>query len=116
MPFVRPYVRSDGTPVRGHSRWAPGARREMTIFALFGLAVFGIGHASAANGTDSAPHRPSVTYPIRFDHHAGSTSKDVAPRPTVSYPIKFGTPEPRKPAPQPTVSYPIDFSTLGAER
>ncbi|MEU7560278.1 hypothetical protein [Streptomyces eurythermus] len=88
----------------------------MTIFALFGLAVFGIGHASTANGTDSAPRQPSVTYPIRFNHYAASTSKDVAPRPTVSYAIKFDTPEPRKPAPQPTVSYPIDFSTLGAER
>ncbi|MFF8947128.1 hypothetical protein ACF1A5_33695 [Streptomyces sp. NPDC014864] len=83
----------------------------MTIFALFGLAVFGIGHASTVNGTDSAPRQP-----IRFDHYADSISRDVAPRPTVSYPIKFDTPEPRKPAPQPTVSYPIDFSTLGAER
>lgn len=116
MPFVRPYVRSDGTPVRGHSRWAPGARREMTIFALFGLAVFGFGHTSTANGTDSAPRRPAVTSPIRLDHHAGSTSRDAMPRPTVSYPIKFDAPEPRKPAPQPTVSYPIDFSTLRAER
>ncbi|MFJ4585592.1 hypothetical protein [Streptomyces echinatus] len=87
----------------------------MTIFAFFGLAVFGIGHASTANGTDVVPSRPSTTYPIRFDHHAGHTSKDAVPRPTVSYPIKFDTPEPRRLAPQPTVSYPIEFSTLGTE-
>ncbi|WP_227025666.1 hypothetical protein [Streptomyces fodineus] len=88
----------------------------MTIFAVFGLAVFGIGHASTAKGTDSAPRRPSVTYPIHFDHHTGSFSRDAVPRPTVSYPIKFDAPGPRKSAPQPTVSYPIDLSTLGAER
>jgi hypothetical protein len=48
MPLVRPYVRSDGTPVRGHFRWAPGARREMTIFAVFGLAVLGFGHCGCS--------------------------------------------------------------------
>lgn len=115
MPFVRPYVRSDGTPVRGHSRWAPGARREMTIFALFGLAVLGFGHISPTNASNTEP-RPSATYPIRFDHHADRTSRSAMPRPTASYPIKFDTPERRKSAPRPTVSYSIDFSTLGAER
>jgi len=115
MPFVRPYVRSDGTPVRGHSRWARGARREMTILALFGLAVLGFGHTSPTNASNTGP-RPSATYPIRFDHHAGGTAKGTVPRPTASYPIKFDTSERRKPAPRPTVSYPIDFSTLGAER
>jgi hypothetical protein len=88
----------------------------MTIFALFGLAVLGFGNTAPTNASGSEPHRPSATYPIRFDHNAGSTSKGAVPRPTVSYPIKFDTPKPRGPLPRPTVSYPIDFSTLGAER
>lgn len=117
MPFVRPYERSDGTPVRGHSRWAPGARREMTLFAAFGLAILGFGHASASDGTDGVPPTPSVTYPIRFDdgtHHA--VPRVAVPHPTASYPIKFDTPAPRKAAPAPSVSYPIDLAALAGGR
>ncbi|MBD9724189.1 hypothetical protein [Streptomyces caniscabiei] len=58
MPIARPYVRSDGTPVRGHSRWAPGARREVTLFAAFGAL------------RRSAP-TPSVSYPIDLAALAG---------------------------------------------
>lgn len=116
MPFVRPYVRSDGTPVRGHSRWAPGARREMTIFAVFGLAVLGLGNTSTANGTDSGSPTPSATYPVRFDDVTPDASRAAVPRPTVSYPIKFDTPEPQKAVPTPRVSYPIDLSALGGGR
>lgn len=115
MPIVRPYVRSDGTPVRGHFRWAQGARREMTIFALFGLAVFGIGNNATLNTADNAPPRPTVTY---FDyHHARSTTTNPEPHPTVSYPIKFPAPKKHRPAkPTPTVSYPIDLAALGGRR
>jgi hypothetical protein len=96
MPLVRPYVRSDGTPVRGHSRWAPGARREMTIFAAFALAAIGFGTTSTEHGPDTGTPRPAVTYPIRFDHADSDTARTAAP--------------------QPTVSYPIDLSALGAGR
>ncbi|WP_329282337.1 hypothetical protein [Streptomyces sp. NBC_01451] len=50
--------------MRGHIWWAPGARREMTVFALFGLAVLGVDNTSAADGTDRRPPMPSVSYPI----------------------------------------------------
>ncbi len=92
MPWVRPYVRSDGTPVRGHSRRAPGARREMTIFALFALAVvgFGNGHASADGAGDKRGPGPrsTVHYPIKFDT-TPTWKRRPQPTPTVSYPIKF---------------------------
>ena len=93
MPFVRPYVRSDGTSVRGHTRWAPGARREMPIVAVFGLAVLGFGNPSTQDVTDSP-----------------------APTPSVSYPIHFDTPTPPKAMPTPSVSYPVDLSALGDAR
>ncbi|MFG3215790.1 hypothetical protein [Streptomyces tendae] len=116
MPFVRPYVRSDGTPVRGHFRWAPGARREMTIFAAVGLAVLGFGNTEGAGAAGSVRHTPSVTYPIRFDHAINDAPRAAVPHPTVSYPIKFDTPTPRRATPAPSVSYPIDFSALGSGR
>jgi hypothetical protein len=121
MPFVRPYVRSDGTPVRGHSRWAPGARRELTIFVLVAVAVVGLGNSNGGvDGTTGLPPKPgedpTVSYPIRFDQSPGPAARVRAPRPTVSYPVTFDVPT-RKPArPTPTVSYPIDFSTLDGRR
>jgi hypothetical protein len=122
MPFVRPYVRSDGTPVRGHFRWAPGARRELTIFVLVAVAVVGLGNSNVGTGETTGPRsKPgdgrAVTYPLRFDQGGGQAApRRSVPRPTVSYPIKFATPR-RKPArPTPTVSYPIDFSTLDGKR
>lgn len=91
MPWVRDYVRSDGTPVRGHSRWAPGARREMAIFAICGLAVVGLGHANAATGSGTVPRpRSTVHYPIKFDTE-DNWKVPQAPRPTVSYPIRFSS-------------------------
>ncbi|WP_328443433.1 hypothetical protein OG780_44135 [Streptomyces sp. NBC_00386] len=116
MPFVRPYMRSDGTPVRGHSRWAPGARREMTVFAVFGPAVLGFGHTSATERPGSVSPTPSVTYPIRFDDIPHNAPRVAVPHPTVSYPITFDTPAPRKAAPAPSVSYPIDLAALGGGR
>lgn len=92
MPWVRPYVRSDGTAVRGYSRWAPGARREMTIFAVVALAVVGLGNgnASVSSGAEQRP-RPAVSYPIRFDDVPAV--KVHRPQPTVSYPIRFPSPK-----------------------
>lgn len=122
MPFVRSYVRGDGTPVRGYFRWAPGARRELTIFTMVAVAVVGFGNSNQGAGNTTGPSsRPgderAVTYPIRFDHGAGQAApRRSVPQPTVSYPIKFPTPK-RKPAPPaPTVSYPINFSALDAGR
>lgn len=122
MPFVRSYVRSDGTPVRGHFRWAPGARRELTIFVLVAVAVVGFGNSNGqagdAAGSRSKPGEgPAVAYPLRFDQSPGQAAARMSvPRPTVSYPVKFDAPA-RKPAPPtPTVSYPSDLSILGGGR
>lgn len=116
MPFVRPYVRSDGTPVRGHSRWAPGARREMTIVAIFGLAVLGFGNAQTGTGTNSPQPNPSGTYPIRFEHSTNDAPRTAVPRPTVSYPVRFDTPAAQRAVPTPDVSYPINLFARGGER
>ncbi|WP_405625586.1 hypothetical protein OG933_04970 [Streptomyces sp. NBC_00016] len=115
MPLVRSYVRSDGTPVRGYSRWAPGARREMTIVAAVGLAVLGYGNAHTTDGSDSTQPTPSVTYPIRMDPTDGRP-RAVVPSPTVSYPIRFDTPSDKRAKPTPSVSYPIDLSALAGGR
>src|SRR3954452_19651526 len=86
MPWVRPYVRSDGAPVRGHSRWAPGARGEMTILAFVALAVVGLGHGNVSAGGKGTPGPQStVQYPIQLDRV--TAARPPVPRPTVSYPI-----------------------------
>jgi hypothetical protein len=85
LPWVRGYVRSDGTPVRGYSRWASGARREMGILAGVALAVVVLGNSGAASGSGTGP-QPTVRYPIKFDT---PTSKVTRPQPTVSYPIPW---------------------------
>ena len=94
MPWVRDYVRADGTPVRGHSRWAQGARREMTIFAGFALAVVVLGNGNASTGSGEAAPRPqsTVQYPIRFDN--APPPRIVQPRATVSYPAPVRTRRP----------------------
>ncbi|MGC0407368.1 hypothetical protein RKD31_000611 [Streptomyces sp. SAI-163] len=94
MPWVRLYVRSDGMPVRGHSRWAPGAKREKMIFAVvalalaLALALVGLGNSNVSRGEGSTP-RPQTTvhYPIRWDH--APAARAPQPRPTVSYAIRW---------------------------
>jgi hypothetical protein len=87
MPWVRDYVRSDGTPVRGHSRWAQGARREMTTFAGFALGVVVLGNGNASAGSGGTAPRPQSTVQIRFDN--APPPQIQQPRPTVSYPVRF---------------------------
>ncbi|WP_328868684.1 hypothetical protein OHT76_00385 [Streptomyces sp. NBC_00287] len=88
----------------------------MTIFAVFGLAVLGIGNSSTGNGADTTSPELSVTYPVRFEHSTDSAPRTATPRPTVSYPVEFDMPALQRPAPRPSVSYPIDLSALGGER
>ena len=91
MPWVRPYVRSDGTPVRGHSRWAPGARREMTVLAVVALAAVGMGSGGSSAGSATTPRpQPTVRYPIKFN---STTTVKQQPQPTVSYPIPWERPD-----------------------
>ena len=116
MPFVRPYMRSDGTPVRGHTRWAPGARRELTIFAFAALVVLGYGGSADAGDTSVTRPRPQVSYPVRYDGGGAGEQGRALPSPTVSYPIRFNTPTTHQVVPTPTVSYPVDFSRTGSGR
>ncbi|AQS65607.1 hypothetical protein B1H29_36730 [Streptomyces pactum] len=88
MPLVRSYVRSDGTRVRAHARWAPGAKRETMIFGAVALAVVGLGNSNVSAGEDGTPQpKSTVQYPIRFDH--APAARAPQPRPTVSYPIRW---------------------------
>jgi len=91
MPWVRSYVRSDGTQARGHSRWAPGARREVMIFSVVALAMVGLGNGNvSAGGVGTQGPRgrsPTVQYSIRFDNAPAVLVPK--PRPTVSYPIRW---------------------------
>lgn len=90
MPWVRSYVRSDGTPVRGHTRWAPGARREMTIFGTVAPAIVALSNGGFSGAADEEGPRPQSTvvrYPVRFDD--APPPRAQKPRPTVSYPIRW---------------------------
>jgi hypothetical protein len=89
MPWVEEHERG-GTKVRRYFRWAPGARRDLSILVLLGIAVAGYGGTTDASGGGSsgpAPRpRSTVTYPVHFE---GWDDPRPAPRPTVSYPIRF---------------------------
>ncbi|GAA2698638.1 hypothetical protein GCM10010348_71420 [Streptomyces anthocyanicus] len=67
MPWVRSYVRSDGTPVRGHSRWAPGAKREAMILGVVAVAVVGLGNSNVSTGEGAPRPETTVQYPIRWE-------------------------------------------------
>ncbi|MFG3207954.1 hypothetical protein [Streptomyces sp. NPDC048192] len=90
MVHVREYERADGTKVRSHSRWAPGARREMTIFAVISLVVLGYGGAGTGSGGSAGEQAPrpksTAVYPVKFP---GWDKPLPKPTPTVSYPIRF---------------------------
>lgn len=112
MPWVREYMRRDGTRVKAHSRWAAGGRREMSIVVMVGLAVVVLGNPSSSADNPGETPRPGPTpvYPVKFPGTQQSTTRP-RPQPTISYPIKF--PETRKaparPAPRSTVTYPIPW-------
>ncbi|PJN07846.1 hypothetical protein CG723_31060 [Streptomyces sp. CB01635] len=91
MVHVREYVRADGTKVRAHSRWAAGARREMSVLAAIALVVDGFAGTTGSGSAD------------------GSTKKVPRPRPTAVYPVKFPDWDRPRPRPTPTVSYPIPW-------
>ncbi|MET9483523.1 hypothetical protein [Streptomyces sp. NPDC006638] len=116
MPYIARFVKADGTVVRGHYRWAAGARHEMAILAVAvaAIAVIGNGNVSSKGGQGHTP-RPQKTgsYPITF----ADKGRAVKPRPqkSVTYPIRFPKVE-RKPVPRPSVVYPIRFETNGSGR
>jgi hypothetical protein len=96
MVAVGEYERADGTKVKAHTRWAPGARNEMFKAAVFVVAVIAIGGGAADVGT------------------AGTASTDgsgKSPKPvsTAVYPVHFPGREKPQPFPTPTVSYPIPW-------
>ncbi|KJY47447.1 hypothetical protein VR46_03430 [Streptomyces sp. NRRL S-444] len=100
MPWINGYVRSDGTPVRGHIRLPVGARRETTLLGLFVIGAFVLGGGTTTAG-------------------AGAGTGQELPRPqsTVVYPIKWPAWEKQtQPQPTPTVSYPIVFPSTGSGR
>ncbi|MFJ2561295.1 MULTISPECIES: hypothetical protein [unclassified Streptomyces] len=94
MVAVREYERADGTKVRSHTRWHPGARNEMFKAAVFVVAVIAIGGGTGGNGkTGTASTEGSV--------------KSPKPVSTAVYPVHFPGWDKPGPRPSPTVSYPI---------
>lgn len=91
VPWIGPYRRADGTQVKGHSRWAAGARREMAIIVVAGLVVVAGGNTTPSKATDGKPYpRPTAgVYPVKFP---GWEKPRPLPKPTVSYPIRFPSP------------------------
>lgn len=116
MPYIQAYKRADGTYVRGHYRWAAGARHEMALLAVTAMMIVGIGNgttSTATGGQQSPRSQKPATYPIRFTD-SGQAVKPQPQKP-VTYPIRFSKVE-RKPAPRSSVSYPIHFTTNGSGR
>ncbi|MER7200720.1 hypothetical protein CG723_31155 [Streptomyces sp. CB01635] len=91
MVHVREYVRADGTRVRAHSRWAAGARREMSVLAVIALVVVGFAGTTGSGSAD------------------GFNKQRPRPRSTAVYPVKFRDWDGLRPRPTPTVSYPIPW-------
>ncbi|MFI8275156.1 hypothetical protein ACIGBH_09625 [Streptomyces sp. NPDC085929] len=93
MPWIKDYVRSDGTPVSGHVRLPAGARRETALLGMFvaGVLILGNGATTAGAGTEPGQELPqpqsTVVYPIKWP--AGESQQAPLPQPTVSYPIVF---------------------------
>ncbi|MGX1675930.1 hypothetical protein [Streptomyces sp. NPDC055400] len=54
MVQVKEYVRADGTKVRAHSRWPPGARREMSVLATIALVVVDFAGTTGSGSTDGS--------------------------------------------------------------
>lgn len=88
MPWVEEHERG-GRKVRRYFRWAPGARRDISVLVLLGIAIAGYSGApgTAGGSTGQVPRTKStVHYPVRFPGWDNPTPR---PRPTVSYPIRF---------------------------
>lgn len=100
MPWIKKYVKSDGTEVSAHLRLPPGARCETALLGMFVAGAFILGNGSTTAG-------------------AGTEPRQGLPQPqsTVVYPIKWPAWENQQtPLPQPTVSYPIVFPGAGSGR
>lgn len=113
MPFIDEYVKADGTRVRSHYRWPPGARRQLAILVGVAAAVLVMSESGGAAGnSDGTPRQPrpmTTTYPIQWEGMEEQAARS-APKPTVSYPIRFpGMERKARPVPKPTVSYPIPW-------
>lgn len=69
MPWVRLYVRRDGTKVQGHSRWAAGGRREMSTVVMVGLAVVVLGNPANSDSGSGATPNPCFESGLRPSSH-----------------------------------------------
>lgn len=91
MPWVEEHERG-GTKVRRYFRWAAGAKRDLSILVVLGIAVAGYGGTTGAASNDgpgqSPRPKPTGTYPVHFE---GWDDPKPVPKPTVSYPIRFET-------------------------
>ncbi|MFD9725384.1 hypothetical protein [Streptomyces sp. NPDC059072] len=100
VAWIKDYVRSDGTPVRGHVRLPAGARRETALLGLFVTGALLLGNGTTTAGTGS-----------------GAGQESPRPQSTVAYPITWPAWEERPaPLPEPAVSYPIVFPGAEGDR
>ncbi|GGU12437.1 hypothetical protein GCM10010272_66950 [Streptomyces lateritius] len=121
LPFIKGYLRRDGTSVRSHWRAPVGTSKQTALAIGIVAAVFVFGGSSGTSaggeaGTERLPApRPTsgVAYPIKFP---GWDRPAPSPAPTVSYPIRWPGWDKPAPRPQPTVSYPIKWERDGSGR
>ncbi len=72
MPQIAQYTKKDGTEVRAHDRWAPGARTQLASLIVVGMVVLGAGNGQVeiekAGEREPGGERPRVSAPAAGAH------------------------------------------------
>lgn len=145
VPFVRAYVKKDGTAVSAHTRSSAGARKELARAACCVAVVLAFGAQGAEGGSGGYVQPDAGARVSESVREGGSPSQGGAqatrarpgpaegpgeragasttpgsgvpmPRSTVVYPIKWPGHDRPVPRPSATASYPIVHSGVGGDR
>jgi hypothetical protein len=72
VPRIAQYTKKDGTEVRAHDRWAPGARTQLASLIVVGMVVVGAGNGQVkiekVGSGESGADRPRVSAPAAGAH------------------------------------------------
>jgi hypothetical protein len=71
VPWIDPYVKRDGTQVRGYHRSAPGGRGAVAVLALLVVAGIGSGNVTVDKGDGKAPVPKAVVYSVEHQPAPG---------------------------------------------
>jgi len=71
VPRIDRYTKKDGTRVRAHDRWAPGARTELAALVVVGMVILGSGSGQIRieKGAAGEGHAPRSSAPASEGAH-----------------------------------------------